>query len=298
MQVAIVDLKKRLQVTEEQQIEIEVNTRGQSDNELWQEYRKNRITASIAHSISALRRTTDNTSTINKYFGRNQFTKLQPLMEYGRQHENTAVDAYEVVKGLQRGTVRKCGLFVSLENGIFAASPDGLLGDDGLLEVKCPPSIKDIDPKEWPNVNPKQSYIVQKNGELQLRRKHQYYYQVVMQIYVTNRQWCDFFVWTPKGHYLERISRDSSTDKLWKEMKMNMEFFWDNDLAPELVDSRFDRGYKEYRYPITRKNAVDKKKTAKTAPVAIMDDNAASTSSAQAVHVIKKTAASRKRKAQ
>ncbi|OXA47309.1 hypothetical protein Fcan01_17579 [Folsomia candida] len=190
---------------------------------------------------------------------RDQSECLIPLMEYGKNNEENAIKAYEMVKGLIPGSVKKCGLFVDLNNGIFAASPDRVLDDDGLLEVKCPPSIRDKDPKDWPTFSPKTSCLENRDGQLRLKRSHAYYYQVIMQIYVTNRQWCDFFVWTPVGYHLERISRSNDTDKLWETMKINMEYFWDNDLAPELVDSRFDRGYTEYRCPESRKDAVAKK---------------------------------------
>jgi YqaJ-like viral recombinase domain len=189
------------------------------------EERLKRITASNSHLITKLGRKTDNTAALNKHFGRRVYKKLIPLMEYGKEHEKDAVVAYEVATGLQPGTVKPCGLIVSLANGIFAASPDGLLFDDGLLEVE------------------------NRNGELKLKTSHVYYYQVVMQIYVADRQWCDFFVWTPKGYHVERIHRNEETNKLWRTMTTNMEFFWSNDLAPELVDSRFERGYTEYSYP-------------------------------------------------
>jgi len=42
-------------------------------------------------------------------------------------------------------------------------------------------------------------------------------------------------------------------------MKKNMEYFWDNDLAPELVDSRIARGYRTYRHPLSRQAAYDQK---------------------------------------
>lgn len=256
---AIRSLKKSLQVTEPQQQEIEEQTRGQSDNSMWQLERRKRITASNAHLINKLGRKTDNTAALNKHFGRRVFKKLIPLMEYGKNNEVNAITQYEKAKGLDPGSVKKCGLFVYSKNGIFAASPDGLLNEDGLLEVKCPPSIRDKDPKDWPIFSPRTSCLENRDGQLRLKCSNAYYYQVVMQIYVTNRQWCDFFVWTPVGYHLERITRNDDTDKLWEIMQLNMEYFWENDLAPELVDSRFERGFNNYRCPESRKDAVAKK---------------------------------------
>ncbi|GFY45684.1 yqaJ domain-containing protein [Trichonephila inaurata madagascariensis] len=38
--------------------------------------------------------------------------------------------------------VKKCGLFVDPENPYLCTSPDGLIGSDGLIEIKCPYSAK------------------------------------------------------------------------------------------------------------------------------------------------------------
>jgi len=256
--IAVASLKSSLQVDDFAQTEIEEATRDQSDSDRWIEERLKRITASNAHLISNLRPKTDNTAALNKHFGRRVYKKLIPLMEYGKKHETEAVKAYELVRNIPHGSVRKCGLFVSKENGIFAASPDGIISD-GILEVKCPPSIKDMDPKEWPLLKPKTSWLHYIGGELILKRSNQYYSQIVMQLHVTNRTWCDFFIWTPKGHFIERIFKNVATEKQWVKMKKNMEYFWENDLAPELVDSRFARGYNTYRHPPSRQGAVNHK---------------------------------------
>lgn len=41
--------------------------------------------------------------------------------------------------------------------------------------------------------------MVYKNGELKLKTSHDYYYQVQGQLHITERQYCYFIVWTPKG---------------------------------------------------------------------------------------------------
>ncbi|OXA37925.1 Serum response factor-binding protein 1 [Folsomia candida] len=68
-----------------------------------------------------------------------------------------------------------------------------------------------------------------------------------------------FFAASPDG-----LLEEDGLLELWEVMKINMEYFWENDLAPELVDSRFDRGYTEYRCPESRKDAVAKKANKKT----------------------------------
>ena len=91
-------------------------------------------------------------------------------------------------------------MFVSLENGIFAASPDGLVGDGGIVEIKCPARLIGFPPTEMP-YKMKSSYLKAKSKDdstLQLSRSSAYYRQVVMQLHVTGRQWCDFVVYSFK----------------------------------------------------------------------------------------------------
>ena len=44
--------------------------------------------------------------------------------------------------------VKLAGLFVDLNLPYLAASPDGLIGDDSIIEIKCPISIKDLTLKD------------------------------------------------------------------------------------------------------------------------------------------------------
>jgi len=42
----------------------------------------------------------------------------------------------------------KCGIFVDSENPYLGATPDGLIGNDGIVEVKCPSSAEQLTPEE------------------------------------------------------------------------------------------------------------------------------------------------------
>lgn len=59
-------------------------------------------------------------------------------MRWGKDQEPYAVEAYEIRTG---SSVRSTG-FVDVPDGplagLFGASPDGLVGEDGQLEIKCP----------------------------------------------------------------------------------------------------------------------------------------------------------------
>ena len=54
-------------------------------------------------------------------------------MKYGLESESAAVKQYEIKRSL---SVSPIGLWVNPQFSYIAFSPDGLLGDDGLLEIK------------------------------------------------------------------------------------------------------------------------------------------------------------------
>lgn len=91
-----------------------------------------------------------------------------------------------------------CGLFVDKKLTFLAASPDGLIDNNSLIEIKCPASIKDYTPQEAFE-NKKLKFMNLIEGELKLKTSHDYYYQVQGQLHITDRKYCYFAVWTPKG---------------------------------------------------------------------------------------------------
>ncbi|GBN98515.1 hypothetical protein AVEN_192513-1 [Araneus ventricosus] len=58
-------------------------------------------------------------------------------MKYGRLHES---DAVKYISNELKIEVNSCGFFVKKEEPYLGATPDVLIGDDGILEIKCPSS--------------------------------------------------------------------------------------------------------------------------------------------------------------
>ena len=90
-------------------------------------------------------------------------------------------------------------------NEFIGVSPDGLIGDDGLIEIKCPNDS--IYFKLLLSNNIKPEYIA----------------QMQMQMYVTERQYCYFVSYNPnfeKSLYIKKINRDEEMiDKLKKGLE-------------------------------------------------------------------------------
>ncbi len=79
--------------------------------------------------------------------------------------------------------VEETGLHVHPDHEWLAASPDGLIGDDGVAEIKCPFGLRD---KDKPEFKP-------------LVDQPHYFAQVQIEMACTGRTWCAFYQWTPKG---------------------------------------------------------------------------------------------------
>jgi len=97
-------------------------------------------------------------------------------MERGKELEPQARAFYEVFEGAE---VTEVGFCYKDKKKLYGCSPDGLVGDDGLIEIKCPTSAVHVEymrGKKLPTA---------------------YYQQVQGQLLVTGRKWCDFYSFYP-----------------------------------------------------------------------------------------------------
>jgi hypothetical protein len=248
-------LRASLQVDVKARDAIELSTRTQSDNDTWFIERRDRITASKAGPIYSLRDQTNNSNMIKGML----YAEMAVELDYsdhrarGLRQEPLAKKKYETVQSVQ---VQACGLFISLQNGIFAASPDGLVGELGQLEIKC----TSIPTSEIP-MRKTDNFLIAIGQDLKLKRNHKYFYQVAMQLYCTKRDWCDFVVYyanelnTDERISIERITREE-TDIVWKQIAPKLERFFIEDLAPEIVNSRKNRNM-PFMQPEYRETAIE-----------------------------------------
>ena len=167
---------------------------------------------------------------------------------WGRNNENNARVKY----GEQLGvgwSVQDCGLFVSIINGFLAATPDGLVCNDGkiegCLEIKCPFSARDKSIHEACSVS--QFFCKTDNkGTITLKQSHNYFYQIQGQLAVLNLKWCDFVVWTTKDLHIERVHFD---EVFWNRQCLpKLTKFYYNIMLPELIYSRRPMGHEIIQY--------------------------------------------------
>ncbi|RYF29591.1 MAG: exonuclease [Chloroflexi bacterium] len=132
--------------------------------------------------------------------GTKEETWTSAAMQWGIDNEPLAALRYELLSGNE---VQECGFYAhqSLQAG---ASPDGLVGDDGLIEIKCPNTATHIDTLKRQDI------------------PYQYYWQVMGQLWITGRKWCDFISFDPRMPenaqiFITRIERDESKIKQLEE---------------------------------------------------------------------------------
>ena len=72
---------------------------------------------------------------VERFTGQPTESYTNAAMQWGTDQEPFARAAYENATGV---LVEECGLVLHPEISDSGASPDGLVGDDGLIEIKCP----------------------------------------------------------------------------------------------------------------------------------------------------------------
>ena len=164
-----------------------------------------------------------------------------------RQNSNASL-TNKGINGHPDLAVKKCGLFISEHNNLIAATPDGIVQDPSntshpqlLVEIKNPFSAKDKEIREDCNSSNFYLQVDKTANNVQLKQRHDYYYQVQCQMYMYNTQWCDhdFAVRTNKDIHIQHMYRDS---KWWGQQLSKLRQFYFSALLPELACPRFCYG--------------------------------------------------------
>lgn len=172
----------------------------------WYDARKGRVTASVAGAILGLSpnmtRADVMRSMVREYFGAESEFTGNIAIDYGTRNEPEALETFKLLHGLD---VELCG-FIAHEEWL-GASPDGLIGKTGLIEIKCPFGLRNSD-------------------ELKLKpiaALPHYYAQIQIQLLVTGRSVCHFYQWYPKGELYELVH----ADKEWLDKNLPLlKAFW------------------------------------------------------------------------
>ncbi|KMQ86118.1 hypothetical protein RF55_14999 [Lasius niger] len=213
---------------------IELETRNQNESELWLSLRREMLTASNFGIVCRMRPTTSCASTVKNILYPPSIDTA--AMKYGRDKE--AVARKELAMKLNK-EIKPCGLFIDNENPFLGASPDGLIEENGLVEIKCPLSAEHLTAEKAIETLPSLKGIFDKKNPYKMNRNHRFFYQVQGQLNITRREYCIFAVWTPESIKIVNISTDN---EFWKnKMLPFLTRFYYECMLPEILDSRHNR---------------------------------------------------------
>lgn len=198
----------------------------------WHKARVGLVTGSRAGAILGLSKWADRDSVmrdmVREYFGAPREFTGNEATEHGNTYEPLAIQDYELLTGHD---VQPAGFLTNPDIPWIGVSPDGLIGDDGGVEVKCP----------------------YRGGIQTFDDKPDYLAQVCLSLIVTGREWWDFYVkiidnGRDEDYYHTEIDKKTA-DYWWKQNKDDLKAFHDEYLeiiadkeraAPYLKDLEID----------------------------------------------------------
>lgn len=145
----------------------------------WNEQRKGKFTASEVYKLMGIKALGETgkgyvfDKAIEELYGETEETFVSYDMQRGIELEPLAFAKFQELKDSEFLQVETCGFFNFGEDA--GASPDGLVGEDAILEIKCP--------------KPSTFFKLVATNEI----KDQYLYQMQLQMMATNRNKAHFF---------------------------------------------------------------------------------------------------------
>lgn len=172
----------------------------------WHAIRKCFVTASNFGTVLGLNKYKSPEALVREFnMDRAEQAKAESAMKnsfainWGNDHEKNGIEEYR--QTLPEGTPMTFpGIVVDLTEMKLAASPDGLVGSDGIVEVKCP-----VNKCFYSEIPP--HYVAQCVGLMGVCR----------------RKWCDLVQWTPDGISVKRFTH---CEEEWQHMKEVLEDFY------------------------------------------------------------------------
>ncbi|KAK3924241.1 Exonuclease [Frankliniella fusca] len=195
-------------------------TVGQRKNSLWLKSRMHRITASkFGDVLAVVQKNRKPFKSLMKHFLEISSVPAAPMnnkrppkpgsgvhaLLWGQDNEGPAIEQFQSKTGLKVN--RYNGLWLH-SSGKIGASPDGLIGRNAIVEVKCPYKIKDG------NTVNESIHIM---GKWVVNEDHEYFHQIQGQLYMTKRSLCYLIIYISKDlEYIEIPLKDSWADNIPK----------------------------------------------------------------------------------
>ena len=189
--------------------------------------RKGRLTAGNFGPVLTAKRVTP--SLLKRLMGEYDLSGVKAIT-WGVNNEKEAVNAYEKSNCLK---AEPTGIWFE-ESSIPVATPDGLVGQKGILEVKCSYTFRNSTIEEA--MKSESFYLDKQKDKIELKRDHKfgYWHQIQGQLHLTNRMYCYFILWTVKGHVTLVIHRDDE----WKPNLDILRDFYFHQYYPKMIEGQ------------------------------------------------------------
>ena len=178
---------------------MEIITSMEQGSQEWLEMRLGKVTASRMKDVLTNGRGGNPSKTAESYMieliaerltGESKPFFENDAMRWGTETEPQARAMYELESG---NDVEEVAFIIKDE--YVGVSPDGLIGKDGMLEIKCPTTSTQV------------------RRALSGEYHNDYIAQIQAQLWVAEREWCDFVSFDPRldcgaSFLIERVNRD------------------------------------------------------------------------------------------
>ena len=150
-----------------------------------------------------------------------------PAIRHGRTYESVALEKFSEIT---KKKVLPSGFCVDPAYPFLGASPDAFVeGESAVVEIKCPYNgrkKKIVPGKDF-------AFLEEVDGEIHLRRCHNYYYQIMGQMKLSKRSHCYFVVYTFEDMFYEKIDLDE--EFFMSNMLPKLKEFYDQYYCPYLA---------------------------------------------------------------
>ncbi|XP_050526313.1 uncharacterized protein LOC126897016 [Daktulosphaira vitifoliae] len=206
---------------------------------LWEKVRKTHLSSSHFFYVCTFNQTKDKELFLKKTLRiHNKTTDTKDnipfAVQYGTVNEPNAIELFEKKMNTK---IKPCGLFFDGNINYLTAKPDGLIGKDGIIEIKCPVKAQYMTPEKAIKDKVIKYVHYNENEELVLKRTSRIFFQIQGELHITQRQYCYLIIWTPKGIVYCKILRD---DNFWNDnMEKSLIDFYENIMLPEIINPQY-----------------------------------------------------------
>lgn len=218
-------------------------TTQQAASQSWHSHRAGRITSTTFYSAS--NQSEVPRTTLMKIMNYNNSNIQVPAVVWGREKEKIALQCYSNELCKTHTDVKVClsGFVIRPDEPHFGSSPDGKVScsccGDGVVEIKCPYRYRE----GLLTAPVNEDFCL--DQQFQLKKTHQYYYQVQLHMFVCNVEYCDFVVWTTKELIINRIKKD---EQLLQQALPRAKQYYLSAVLPELLTRSQDPTLQPLRF--------------------------------------------------